>query len=231
MSSGILLIDKPTGKTSFFLVKVLRNITGIQKIGHAGTLDPLATGVMVMLVGKGATTLSNQLIGHDKIYEMTILLGKQTTTLDIDGEVINESSIVPTLEEISEKIQLFQGSTTQIPPMFSAKKIGGVKLYDLARKGVEIERQPINVWMKIDIIEYKYPNLKLCVHCTSGTYMRSLSDDLGKILGCYGTISQLRRVKSGPFEIKDCIKLEELEKNNIHLRRIDDTCKQYSFST
>lgn len=231
MNSGIILIDKPEGKTSFFLVKVLRKLTGIKKVGHAGTLDPLATGVMVMLVGKSATTLSNQLMGHDKIYEMTILLGKKTTTLDTEGDVIATSSKKPSEDAILNAIKSFQGHTKQVPPMFSAKKVGGKKLYELARDGKQIERKECDVWMKIGLIEYVYPYLKVKVHCSSGTYMRTLADDLGEMLGCYGTICQLHRTKSGPYCIEECIPLDQLDSDSINIREIDESSKNYIFST
>lgn len=231
MNSGIVLIDKPQGKTSFFLVKVLRKLTGIKKIGHAGTLDPLATGVMVMLVGKGATTLSNQLIGHDKIYDMTILLGVKTDSLDTDGNVTAKSDVVPTIEEIEKAIETFQGDTKQTPPMFSAKKVDGKKLYELARKGQEIKRKEVDVWMKIELLEYTYPNLKLRVHCSSGTYMRTLADDLGDMLGSHGTVSELRRIKSGPFSIEKCTPFESLKADSLNIQEIDENSKNYIFTT
>ena len=231
MNSGILLIDKPIGKTSFFLVRVLRKITGIRKIGHAGTLDPLATGVMVMLVGKEATRLSSKIIGHDKTYEMTILLGSKTTTLDTDGDIIKECDLIPSHEEVSKALIKFQGVTNQTPPMFSAKKIDGKKLYELAREGKEVARKSISVTMKIELIDYSYPNLKLRVECSSGTYMRTLADDLGEELGSFGTTSQLRRIKSGPFNIKDCIELDKLEEKTLKLLSIHEVCEEHCLTT
>lgn len=220
-SSGIILIDKPIGKTSFYLVHVLRKITGIRKIGHAGTLDPLATGVMVMLIGKNATRLTPKLIGHDKVYEMTILLGQQTNTLDTDGSIIQTSSIIPQKETIDATIASFQGTTQQIPPMFSAKKVAGKRLYELARRGEEIERKPINVTMKLTLLDYAYPYLKLRVYATSGSYMRTLADDIGKQLGCFGCVSALRRLQSGPFSIEECVLLENLNPQAFPVKPLD----------
>ncbi len=212
IDSGLLLIDKPSKKTSFYLVHVLRKVTGIRKIGHTGTLDPIATGVMVMLVGRNATKLSSQMVSHDKIYETTIRLGVRTTTFDDEGLVTDQSEIIPTLTQIEEVLLEFQGSTKQIPPMYSAKKVAGKKLYELARKGVEIERQPIDVSMTIHLINYEYPFLTIKTHCSSGTYVRTLADDIGYKLGCFGTVSQLRRLKSGPFSIEECLPLDQVDK-------------------
>ncbi len=213
--SGILLIDKPPKKTSFYLVHALRKITGISKIGHTGTLDPLATGVMVMLIGRSATRLSSQMVGHDKIYETSIRLGVRTTTFDDEGVITDRSEIVPSLSQIEDALLEFQGSTRQIPPMYSAKKVAGQKLYELARKGVEIERAPINVWMKIDLIDYQYPLLTIRIHCSSGTYIRTLADDIGTTLGCFGSVSKLCRLKSGPFSLEDCLPLDQVGKQTI----------------
>ena len=227
MKSGILLIDKPAGKTSFYLVYILRKLTGIKKIGHAGTLDPLATGVMVMLIGREATRLSDKFIGHHKTYETTIFLGARTTTLDSEGDICETSPFQPSLEQVKEALSDFQGSTFQTPPMYSAKKVQGKKLYDLARKGEEIQRKPCQVWMQIDLLEYTYPLLRLKVHCSSGTYIRSLADDLGSQLSCFGHIQQLRRIQSGPFSIEECHALENITKDAIPLRTIDENSLLY----
>ncbi len=212
---GLLLLDKPKGKTSFFLVGLLRRLTGVKKIGHAGTLDPFATGVMVMLIGKEFTKMSDQFLNHDKEYLATLHLGIETDSYDIDGKVTFESPIVPPLKDIEKALSAFQGQISQIPPMFSAKKIGGKKLYELARQGKEIERKPSLVTLKCDIISYNYPHLVINVACSKGTYIRSFASDLGKALGCGAHLSHLIRTKSGPHELKNCLSTENLTLNAI----------------
>ena len=215
---GILLIDKPANKTSFYLVHLLRKLTGIKKIGHCGTLDPFATGVMVMLVGQNYTRRSLELSSDDKEYEATICLGKETTSYDIDGEIVNTSDQLPPLSQIQEAIVAFQGRVLQTPPMFSAKKVDGKKLYELARQGIEIERKSCEVFMHTEILSYEYPYLKIYVRCSKGTYIRSIAHDLGIKLGCFGHLSSLRRTKSGPYCIKKCLSVEKLLSSEINYK-------------
>jgi tRNA pseudouridine55 synthase len=210
ISEGILLVDKPRGKTSFSLVAMLRKKTGIQKIGHAGTLDPFATGVMVMLVGKKYTRMSDQFLGQEKEYLCKVQLGVSTESYDCDGAVTKTADKVPTLTEIETALLSFQGTFLQTPPMFSAKKIQGKKLYELARKGIEVERAPVSVTAKTTLISYAYPFLELQIVCSKGTYVRSLAHDLGELLGCGGHLVELRRLRSGAFHLKDCINGEVL---------------------
>ncbi len=210
LKEGILLVDKPRGKTSFSLVTALRRLTRIEKIGHAGTLDPFATGLMVMLIGKNFTRLSQDYLCQDKEYECKMLLGVSTDSYDCDGQTTATSPLIPTLAEIEKALLSFQGTLEQVPPMFSAKKIGGKKLYELARKGIEIERKPVSVTIKTTLLDYSYPYLSLNVACTKGTYVRSIAHDLGNLLGCGAHLSELRRIRSGSFHIKDSI-------NGIHL--------------
>jgi tRNA pseudouridine55 synthase len=210
ISEGVLLVDKPRGKTSFSLVTALRRLTRIEKIGHAGTLDPFATGLMVMLIGKKFTRLSQDYLCQDKEYECKMLLGASTDSYDCDGKATATSSLVPTLFEIEKALASFQGTVQQIPPMFSAKKVDGKKLYELARRGVEIERKFISVTIKTILLDYTYPYLSLNVACSKGTYVRSIAHDLGNLLGCGAHLSELRRLRSGAFHIKDSI-------NGIHL--------------
>lgn len=202
---GILLIDKPVGKTSFNLVAVLRRLLNVRKIGHAGTLDPLASGVMVLLIGRKFTRLSDRLLAQDKEYLATLTLGKTTDSYDSEGQTTNTSEIVPTLAQVQEALARFQGAVDQIPPMFSAKKQQGVKLYELARKGKTVERAAVQVTMKCTLISYNYPEIKLDVACSKGTYIRSIAHDLGQLLGCGAHLSALRRTRSGPFTIDQCI--------------------------
>lgn len=217
MRSGILLIDKAAGSTSFQIVAQLRRLLKIDKIGHAGTLDPFATGVMVMLVGREFTKRSDEFLSSDKAYRATLHLGIATDTFDIDGQVVQSSEKIPTLEEIRLAIQTFQGEVSQIPPMFSAKKVGGKKLYDLARKGIEIERQPILVQIHTTLLRYEYPELEIEVSCSKGTYIRSLAHDLGKLLGCGAHLSSLTRIRSGRYLLEDCIKQALLKEPNFNL--------------
>lgn len=204
-NSGILLVRKEAGSTSFRLVSLLRKITRIEKIGHAGTLDPFATGVMVMLIGSEYTKKSDQFLTNDKQYAATLHLGVTTDTYDIDGQITSTNDTIPTLQEVEAAIEAFQGEILQVPPMFSAKKIGGKKLYDLARKGIEIERPPVKVKLAIQLIRYEYPKVEILVDCSKGTYIRSLAFDIGKALGTGAHLSALTRTKSGAFSLEECI--------------------------
>ncbi|MBS0625457.1 MAG: tRNA pseudouridine(55) synthase TruB [Verrucomicrobia bacterium] len=209
---GILLVDKSPGSTSFHIVAQLRRLLKIEKIGHAGTLDPFATGVMVMLIGRDYTRRSDEFLCNDKAYRATLRLGVSTDSYDIEGQVTSQSDKVPTPDEVSLAIATFQGKVSQVPPMFSAKKIQGKKLYELARKGIEIERQPVLVELKTKLIRYEYPELEIEVECSKGTYIRSLAHDIGQMLGCGAHLSSLVRLRSGQFRLEDCIS-QELFKN------------------
>lgn len=202
---GILLVNKPKGKTSFSLITALRKILNVQKIGHAGTLDPMATGVMVLLVGKKFTTLSDQLLSSDKEYIAEITLGITTDTYDADGKVVFESSEVPTLATLEEALKKFQGKVEQTPPMFSAKKQNGKKLYELAREGKTVERQKVTLDMTVDLIHYEYPKATLSIACSKGTYVRSIAHDLGQMVGSGAHLSDLVRSRSGSFAIGQCM--------------------------
>jgi len=202
---GILLLDKERGRTAFYLVKVLRKISGIHKIGHAGTLDPFATGLMVMLLGRPYTKIANHFLNDDKEYVAVIKLGQATDTFDCDGQPTKKSDRIPTLSTIEEVVSEFQGAIEQIPPMFSAKKVRGQRLYALARKGIEIERQPIQIHVAITLLDYSYPHLKIRVSSSKGTYIRSIANDIGEKLECYGHLTALKRTRSGFFHLKDCI--------------------------
>jgi tRNA pseudouridine55 synthase len=222
-SEGVLLVDKEKGRTAFYLVKVLRKISGIKKIGHAGILDPFATGVMVMLVGRPYTRISDSFLNDDKEYIATIKFGESTDTFDCDGTLMKTSDKVPTIAEIESVIAEFQGSIMQIPPMFSAKKVGGQKLYLLARKGIEIKRKPVQIEVKITILDYSYPELKIQVSCSKGTYIRSIASEIGEKLGCFGHLIALQRTRSGSFHLKDCIDAKSLSEPSFsyipHLRK------------
>lgn len=199
------MVNKPKGKTSFSLVGVLRKILNVRTIGHAGTLDPMATGVMVLLIGKRFTTQSDSLTGQDKAYDAIVTLGSSTDTYDAEGQTTSSNASIPSLEAIEQALSHFNGIVEQTPPMFSAKKINGQKLYDLARQGKEVERKKIQVAMQTKLLGYHYPELRLTVDCSKGTYIRSIAHDLGQMLGCGAHLSGLIRTKSGPFTLDQCL--------------------------
>lgn len=207
---GILPIDKARGKTSFSIVSRLRRLFQEKKIGHTGTLDPFATGVMILLIGRDYTRQSDKLLAQEKEYTASLHLGISTDSYDCDGIQTASSTIIPTLAEIHAVLNQFQGEIQQIPPMFSAKKVGGQKLCDLARKGKTIERAPQTVSVQTNLISYSYPHLELSVKCSKGTYIRSIASDIGQILGCGAHLSQLRRTQNGQFTLRDCLKEEEI---------------------
>lgn len=208
---GILCIDKPEGMTSFLCVAVVRRLLGIKKVGHAGTLDPNATGVLPLLVGRG-TKLLDHLPCHDKCYIATLRFGAVSDTLDVWGKVEETHCPLPTLAAIEEALPPFRGSIMQIPPMTSALKKDGVRLYELARQGVEVEREarPVTIYA-LDLLEYneKEGLLTLSCRCSSGTYIRTLCDDLGRALGCGAVMTSLRRTMAAGFPLTDCITLDE----------------------
>ncbi len=210
---GVLLVDKPKGLTSHDVVYRLRRKLQMKKIGHAGTLDPMATGVLVMLIGK-ATRISQYLMSADKIYEGEATLGVITDSQDAEGEVM-ETRPVPELAQpqVLEAMKTFLGDQYQTPPMHSAIKVDGVKLYQLARKGEEVEREPRFIRVAaFNLLSFALPKLTFDLHCTKGTYVRTIAHDLGQKLGCGAHLSALRRTGSGKFTIAQCLPLEEIEK-------------------
>jgi tRNA pseudouridine55 synthase len=210
---GILLIDKPLKITSFGVIAILRKLTGVQKIGHCGTLDPLATGLLVCLIGKKFTKLSDTFLGASKAYYADIKLGSSTTTYDAEGQCIDSSTFIPSLEAVTAALNTFQGQTLQMPPVFSAKKVNGVKACDAARAGKTLELKAQNVYMEIQLLSYEYPHIRLHVNCSKGTYIRSLAHDLGHALTTYAFLSGLHRIQSGSFSIDQAISLEKLKQN------------------
>jgi tRNA pseudouridine55 synthase len=209
---GVLLIDKPDGMTSHDVVDRVRHKLKMKRVGHAGTLDPNATGLLIILVGK-ATKLSQFLMGLDKTYEGVITLGIQTTTQDAEGEVVSERP-VPELseEQIKAELKAFEGDQYQTPPMFSAKKQDGVPLYKLARKGKTVEREPRFIHIssfKLD--KWESPDIEFTLSCSKGTYVRTVANDLGEKLGCGGYLKELRRTDIERFRIEDSIELEAFE--------------------
>jgi tRNA pseudouridine55 synthase len=209
---GVLLVDKPTGMTSHDVVYRLRRKFQIQRVGHAGTLDPMATGLLIMLIGK-ATKISQYLISLDKVYEGEVTLGVTTNSQDAEGEVMETRPVPPLSEaELRTAMQGFLGDQYQQPPMFSAVKIGGVPLYKLARKGEEVEREPRFIRVSaFELLSFQSPKLTFRLHCTKGTYVRTIAKDLGEKLGCGGHLSALRRTGSGTFNITQCLPLADIE--------------------
>jgi len=202
---GILPINKSKGKSSFFFVSKIRYLCQERTVGHAGTLDPFATGVLILLVGRSFTRLASTFLHHDKAYEATIHLGIRTDSYDCDGHIIATSSLIPSLFDIEQALQQFQGTILQTPPMFSAKKIQGKRLYTLARQGIKIDRTPCQITLQTILLSYDYPLLRLAISCSKGTYIRSIAEDLGLLLGCGAHVSLLTRTQSGPYTLKDCI--------------------------
>ena len=211
--SGILIVDKPAGWTSHDVVGRVRRLAGTRRVGHAGTLDPMATGVLVVLVGR-ATRAAEYAEAQVKGYSAHIRFGVTTDTLDTEGNVTGESGLVPGLGEILAVLPRFRGKIEQIPPMYSAIKVGGRKLYDIARAGGEVERKARQV--NITRLDCSGPlengDFVLDVECSKGTYIRSLCADLGTALGCGACMSALRRTYSGGFRAEDALTLEEIER-------------------
>ena len=216
---GILIVNKPKNCTSHDVVYKVKKITN-QKVGHTGTLDPMATGVLPLLIGKG-TLCSKYLIEHDKIYKATIQLGKKTTTADQEGEVIEEQEIANNALEpqyVTKRLKEFLGKQIQTPPIYSAIKVNGKKLYEYARKGqnVEVPKREIEIY-EIELLNIDKQNKKIeyKVHCSKGTYIRSLCEDIAEKLGTIGYMAELERLKVGKFILKNAVSIDDLEKENI----------------
>jgi tRNA pseudouridine55 synthase len=210
--SGILCINKPSGMTSHDVVNKIRRLYGTRKVGHTGTLDPMATGVLVVLIGKAAK-LSDFLLADKKTYTAGLLLGKTTDTQDITGKIIESrpDSDLPDEDTVIGVCDSFIGKQFQTPPMYSAKKINGVKLYDLARSGTEIERQACEIEIySIDVNKKSQNEYTLTVCCSKGTYIRTLCNDIGKRLGCGGCMSSLRRDMNGKFSLDNAVSLDKI---------------------
>ena len=214
--NGILNIYKPTGMTSFDVVRIIKKITHIKKVGHAGTLDPEASGVLPVCIGK-ATKAIDYIMGDFKIYETELKLGVITDTYDREGKILRESEVNVSKEEIIQVINSFVGEIKQVPPMYSALKVNGKKLYELARAGIEIEREarPITIY-DIEITEIEIPYVKFRVKCSKGTYIRSLCYDIGERLLCGGMMWNLQRTATGQFHIEDTINIVDLNEENIN---------------
>jgi len=210
--SGVLVIDKPIGLTSHDVVQIIRRGTGIRRAGHTGTLDPRASGVLVVLLGP-AVRLSEYVSASDKRYQATIRLGGTTDTYDAEGVVTKESSTTHITEEgFDEILQTYVGEIEQVPPPYSAVKVKGRKAYEMARKGEQVDLQPrkINVY-SLDILEWDPPEVVIDAYCSSGTYIRSLANDLGESLGTGAYLIGLRRTKSGRFTLREAVPLRRLK--------------------
>lgn len=209
--NGIILIDKPQGWTSHDVVGKLRGILHERRIGHSGTLDPLATGLLVVFVGR-ATRAVEFAEADRKEYIAGLRLGISTDTQDITGRIINEGTDLPDEMQLRKALERFKGELEQIPPMYSAVKVGGKKLYELARKGESIERKPRHITVfGLETAGREYNDYILNVVCSKGTYIRTLCHDIGTALGCGGCMSSLRRTKSGVFSVEDAYTITEVQ--------------------
>ena len=208
---GVLPVDKPLTWTSFDVVNFVRSRFNVPKVGHCGTLDPAATGLLLLVLGK-FTSLSGKLSGVDKQYTGSLMLGVETDSGDLDGKVVRRSETLPQEAEVKEVFASFRGKSMQMPPMYSAVKVGGKKLYELARQGVEVEREAreINI-PRLDITRIELPEVDFIVDCSKGTYVRTLATDIGSRLGCGGTLTALRRTRCGKFSIDDAVSMEALK--------------------
>ena len=209
--TGFLLVDKPKGPTSHDLVSRVRGRFKVKKVGHGGTLDPMATGLMILLLGK-ATKLSDRVMGHDKVYEGTMRLGVETDTQDAEGEVVAERDASGvTREALEAAMKAMQGDQMQTPPMASARKVGGVPLYRLAREGKTVEREArLGHVYRFDLLWFEGAEARFRVACTKGTYVRTLAHDLGRALGCGAHLTALRRTKVGEVGVERAHPFEEV---------------------
>lgn len=232
---GAVLVDKPAGPTSHDVVEAVRRQFHLKKVGHCGTLDPGATGLLMLVLGR-ATRLSERFISSDKVYEGTIKFGESTDSYDADGELTASLPVPPmTLAELNEQAATFLGDQMQTPPMVSAKKQAGVPLYKLARKGVEVERKPrlIHIY-KFEFSNYEMPLGQFQIACTKGTYVRSIAHELGERLGCGAHLATLRRISAGHFKVSEALPLAtllalspaELEKHVIPFLRLVELAGQ-----
>ena len=211
--TGFVYLDKQEGMTSFFAASRLRRIFGIKKVGHTGTLDPMATGVLPVALG-GATRFIELIESHDKAYTARFLLGKTTDTLDITGQVLSEKEVSCVREDVEKVLCSFRGEISQVPPMYSAIKKDGVRLYELARQGIEIERESRKVTIhSLELTGYQNGNeYEIEVECSSGTYIRSLIYDIGEALCCGAVMTKLRRTKANGISEENCVTVDELQK-------------------
>ena len=228
--NGIVIVDKPQGWTSQDVTARLRRVFNTRRIGHGGTLDPMATGVLPVFVGRA--TRGVEFFEHaEKVYETVLRLGITTDTEDITGTVLTEQDAFVTGSMVEEVLTQFRGEIMQIPPMYSALKVNGQKLYDLARKGKEVERQPRPITIhELTLLGMEADGIRLRVHCSKGTYIRTLCKDIGEALGCGGCMAALRRVEAGEYTAAEAVPLQQLletENPEQYLRPVDSMFRNY----
>ncbi len=213
---GILIVNKPGGMTSHDVVDSVRRKFQMKRVGHAGTLDPLATGVLILLIGK-ATKLFEKFVKFDKGYNATFILGTATNSADIEGKILSQKPYAHiTEDQVKNIFKKYVGEIQQMPPMVSAVKIKGKKLYELARKGIVIERKPRDVKIEsLQLEEFDLPNVQFQLECSKGTYVRQLAEDIGNDLGCGACISRIERTSVGPFRLAEAINLEDIHERHI----------------
>lgn len=213
---GILVVDKPKGITSHDVVDVVRRRFGMRRVGHAGTLDPMATGVLVMLLGR-ATKSADTFLKDDKEYVATLFFGRSTDTQDATGKVLEKKDVNGLdIDTVRKALESFRGNMEQIPPMVSAKKYKGKKLYELARKGKTIPRKPCPITIhEIELLEFAPPEVIFRVKCSKGTYVRTLCEDIGRSLGYPAHMSALKRTQSGRFSLKEARPLDDINEKDI----------------
>jgi len=232
--NGIVIIDKPQDWTSQDVTARLRRVFNTRRIGHGGTLDPMATGVLPVFVGRA--TRGVEFFEHaEKTYETVLRLGLTTTTEDVWGETIEEKTVAVTLEQVEKTLESFRGDILQVPPMYSALKVNGQKLCDLARKGREVERKPRPITIhELTLLDMGENTLRLRVRCSKGTYIRTLCKDIGEALGCGGCMAELRRVTAGEYTIAEAVPLLQLleeQEPEKHLRGVDTMFRNHEAVT
>lgn len=221
--SGLILVNKPVGITSFKLVHIIRKKLNVKKAGHCGTLDPLASGLMIVLAGK-YTKLQDKFMKQDKVYHATIRLGLKTDSGDLDGKIISQSDFSHVTKDlIGQVCKSFIGKIKQIPPMYSALKVNGQKLYELARKGITVDRKPREITIySIDLTDYQKDNFSIRVKCSSGTYIRTLAEDIGKKLNADTVLINLIREEIGNYKLSDALNIDDIKENdNSCLKQVD----------
>ena len=228
--NGIVIVDKPQGWTSQDVTARLRRAFDTRRIGHGGTLDPMATGVLPVFVGRA--TRAVEFFEHaEKTYETVLLLGKRTDTQDVTGKVLEERPVSLSLEDVEDVLPRFRGEILQVPPMYSALKVNGQKLCDLARKGQQVERKPRPITIfELTLLSFEENRLRLRVRCSKGTYIRTLCDDIGAALGTLGCMESLRRTQAGDYSITEAVPLEtllETDSPEIYLRGMDSMFTRY----
>ncbi|HKZ70850.1 MAG TPA: tRNA pseudouridine(55) synthase TruB [Anaerolineales bacterium] len=209
--NGLLIVNKPVGPTSHDIVYRIRKWSGERRVGHTGTLDPLASGVLVICLGT-ATRISEYVLHSDKRYTAVIRLGQTTATYDSQGRVVDQRPVDLTQDQIEPALAAFRGEITQTPPAYSAVQVGGRRAYDMARQGEEVDLKPRTVTIhSLNLLAWKSPDLTLDIFCSAGTYIRTIAHDLGQALGCGGHVTGLTRTATGPFKIEDAVPLGELQ--------------------